>query len=189
MWCKKDTTVGRMCGVLKGYDEFISLLGDVTIAELGIWVVVAVFLYKVYQKLNEYIIKQHEDEEERERKIKVAYDGVQKYPEYRQQSLNIQHEFTDKFTEISDVLADLSNRLAIMEEHDIRRERNQLREKLVQSYNYYTSIEKNPSQSWTNMEAEAFWELYRDYRAAKGNGFVEDTIKPAMEALTVIKVC
>lgn len=173
---------------MKGYEEFICLLGDVTIAELGIWIVVAIFLYKVYQKLNEYIIKQHEAEEERERKIKVAYDGVLKYPEYRQQSLDIQHEFTDKFAEISDALIELSDRLAVMEEHDMRRERNQLREKLVQSYNYYTSIEKNPSQSWTNMEADAFWELYKDYRDAKGNGFVEETIKPAMEELKVIKI-
>jgi len=129
-----------------------------------------------------------EIQEEKDRKLKMAYEGVLKYPEYRQQSLDIQCEFKEQFAEISQVLADLSDRLAVMEEHDMRRERNQLREKLVQSYNFYTSIEKNPSQSWTNMEADAFWELYKDYRDAKGNGFVEDTIKPAMEALKVTKV-
>ena len=77
-------------------------------------------------------------------------------------------------------------RLETMEEHDKRRERNSLREKLLQSYNYY--VINNPSKSWTNMEAEAFWELYRDYEGAGGNGFIKSTVKPAMESLKIIEV-
>ena len=173
---------------LNGYNEFISLFGSVSIVDLFTMGIACLFIYKMYKKVNDHIIRQHEIQEEKDRKLKMAYEGVLKYPEYRQQSLDIQCEFKEQFAEISQVLADLSDRLAVMEEHDMRRERNQLREKLVQSYNFYTSIEKNPSQSWTNMEADAFWELYKDYRDAKGNGFVEDTIKPAMEALKVTKV-
>lgn len=174
---------------LKGYDEFVALFGEITIVEIGTLIMAGIFIYSVYKKFNDYIIKRHDIEEEKDRKLKIAYEGVLKYPEYRQQSLEIQHQYNDQFAEISQTLKDLFNRLVVMEEHDMRRERNQLREKLVQSYNYYTNVEKNPSQSWTNMEADAFWELYKDYRDAGGNGYVEETIKPAIEALTVIKVC
>ena len=62
-------------------------------------------------------------------------------------------------------------------ENDLkRRERNKLRARLLQSYRFYTNPERNPSQSWTRMEAEAFWELFRDYEDANGNGYIHTEV-------------
>lgn len=38
------------------------------------------------------------------------------------------------------------------------------------------------------MEAEAFWELFRDYEDAGGDGYVHTEVQPAMERLTVLEV-
>ena len=38
------------------------------------------------------------------------------------------------------------------------------------------------------MEAEAFWHLFADYEAMDGNGFMHQTVKPAMAKLTVIQM-
>jgi len=165
------------------------------LAEVGVWCIAIFFIYKLYHKWNDEIVKHHDEQEEKDRRIKVAYEETQKYPEYRRQSIAVQKELHNEIQEtrgeiqeFRDMMNKIIARLEIMEEHDKRRERNQLRDKLLQSYNYYTSPEKNPSQSWTNMEAEAFWELYKDYEDAGGNGFMKSTVKPAMEKLHVIEV-
>ena len=50
---------------------------------------------------------------------------------------------------------------------------------------YYTTEETNPSKSWTQMEAEAFWGLFSDYEEAGGNGYMHSVVQPAMTELTV----
>lgn len=63
---------------------------------------------------------------------------------------------------------------------------NKLRDRLLQSYRYYTSIEKNPLGAWSEMEQEAFDKLFKDYEALGGNGFMHTTVAPAMTALEVV---
>ncbi len=79
-------------------------------------------------------------------------------------------------------------RLVAMEEMTQRRERNKLRDLLLQNYRYYTNNEVNPSHSWTRMESEAFWELFKDYEEAGGNGYVHTVVQPAMLDLTITDV-
>ena len=76
----------------------------------------------------------------------------------------------------------------LIEEQNRRRERNKLRDRLLQSYRHYTSKDINPSQSWTKMEAKAFWELIRDYEDAGGNGYIHTVVQPAMECLHIIEM-
>ena len=58
---------------------------------------------------------------------------------------------------------------------------------LVQNFRYYTNEQQNPSKSWTRMESEAFWELFREYENAGGNGYMHTDVKPAMERLIVVE--
>lgn len=57
----------------------------------------------------------------------------------------------------------------------------------MQNYRYYVNAETNPSHSWTKMESEAFWELFREYEDAGGNGYMHTEVLPAMELLTVVE--
>ena len=38
------------------------------------------------------------------------------------------------------------------------------------------------------MEAEAFWEMFKDYEEAGGNGYMRSTVMPEMERLIVVEV-
>ena len=114
---------------------------------------------------------------------------------YRQQSLDKQASIEKHFNEIDNKIDSLiqainEQRKEINAQHEETRDikRNELRDKLLQMYRSYTSIELNPEQEWSEMEAEVFWELFKDYEKLGGNGFMHNTVKPAMQALKVVVI-
>ena len=107
---------------------------------------------------------------------------------YRKQSLDKQTAIDGRFGEINDKIDSLTQLISNHYEETKRLKRNELREKLLNSYNHYTSLELNPKQEWNEMEAEAFWHIFKDYEVLGGNGFMHNTVKPAMEKLKVISI-
>lgn len=177
---------------MKGLDEFIKLFGDITIADVVYFILACVFAYFVYSKVRDYFIKKHEREKEKDAQLQEALIAVRKYPEYRQQSIKIQELLEGEIQELRVMqeenarsLKENAEHLKQIEEQNQRRERNKLRDRLLQSYRCYTNPKTNPSQSWTEMEAEAFWELFRDYEDAGGNGYMHSEVQPAMERLLI----
>ena len=177
---------------LKGLDEFLELFGDVTISDVVYFLLACVFAYFVYTKVRDYFVNKHEREKEKDAQLQEALTAVRKYPEYRQQSIKIQELLEGEIQELRAMqeenaksLKDNAEHLKQIEEQNQRRERNKLRDRLLQNYRYYTNVKTNPSQSWTQMEAEAFWELFRDYEDAGGDGYMHSEVQPAMERLTV----
>lgn len=120
--------------------------------------------------------------------LKEALEAVSKYPQYRQQSLEIQQKLESEIQSIRLAQEENIERLKKMEDAQMKLERNKLRDRLLQSYRFYTDKDKNPTQSWSRMEAEAFWELFGEYEERGGNGFVHSEVQPAMNRLTVIEV-
>lgn len=185
---------------MQGLDEFIHLFGDVTVLNIVEIVLAGVFLLFVYKQIKKFfqqkIVEQNkraEAEKVRDQQIKEALDAVHKYPEYRKQSIAIQQKLEAQIDELKEIhkdttsrLSQLEDRLTQMEEATNRRERNKIRDRLLQNYRYYVSRETNPSQSWTKMESEAFWELFREYEEAGGDGYMHTDVMPAMQLLHVI---
>lgn len=171
------------------YNAFIELFGEITILDLALWIGAIGFAYSLYKKVNDKICARHDAEQTYKSKLEEAYDGVHnKYPEYRQQSLQIQQALTARMDSMGQVLDDMMQKLANMQEVADRRERNRIRDRLLQVYRHYTNPETNPSRSWNSMEAEAFWEMFKDYEEAGGNGFMHNVVLPAMENLKVVDV-
>lgn len=180
---------------MKGLDEFLKLFGDITVAQLVTVALAFVFMFFMYKQVKKYFdekMKTHNEriqiEKQRDADIQEALVAVRKYPEYRQQSIKIQELLEGEIQELKEMIMDDKERILRMEEHDRRRERNKLRDTLLQNYRHYTHKEKNPSQSWTQMEAEAFWDLFRDYEDLGGNGYIHTVVQPEMERLIVIEV-
>lgn len=173
---------------MKGMDEFLRIFGDITVFNIVEVLCAFAFLYFVYKKVSDFLIQQHEAQKLKDAQLKEALDGVHKYPEYRKQSLEIQKEFKDEISALKISQQEIMQRLIAMEEQNKKRERNKLRDRLLQNYRYYTNIEKNPSQTWTKMESEAFWEMFKDYEEAGGNGYIHSEVLPAMERLIVVEV-
>lgn len=177
------------------YEAFIKTFGDVTVLEIITLILAVVFVIVTYRKIREYLankIKEQEKsrkaEEKRDKDIKEALDAIHKYPEYRQQSINIQTKLEGQITELKNLHKETSERLERMENDTKRREMNKIRDRLLQNYRYYTNAESNPSHSWSKMEAEAFWDLFKEYEEAGGNGYMHSEVRPAMELLTVTDV-
>lgn len=173
---------------MTGMKEFIEVFGNISVASVVVILVAIGFLYVIYKKIRDYFINRYKEDEKRDKQLQTALDAIHKYPEYREQSLKIQKQLSGEIQSLRESQDHIFSRLQKMEDDSNRRERNKLRDKLLQSYRYYTNIEKNPSQSWTKMESEAFWELFKDYEDAGGDGYMHTTVQPAMLNLTVVDV-
>lgn len=185
---------------MTGLEEFETLFGDVTIATLIELAVVIAFMAKIHKKVKGYIDERKADwlkeerakeakekaEQERDRKLDVALAAIDKYPEYRAQSIRVQKELEQKIGELKKSQDANTKKLHQMEETQMRESRNRLRDTLLERYRYYTDASRNPSQSWTSMESEAFWELFGDYERAGGDGYMHTEVQPAMNRLHVV---
>ena len=168
---------------MQGMEEFKLIFGGVTlwqVVELGLAVS---FAAMIYRKVKSYIVERHDAEQERDEKLATALDSISKYPEYRAQSLKIQDELRGEIAELRSTQQQTAQRLQEMEESQRMLERNKLRDRLLQGYRYYTA-----QGEWTIMEAEAFWELFRDYESRGGNGHMHRVVEPTMRALSVLPI-
>ena len=173
---------------MTGFDEFMGIFGEITVANVVQILLAGVFLSLAYRKFKKYLTERHDQEQLQAAQLQEALESVRKYPEYRQQSIHIQQELEKKIQEIRTELAEQTKRMVKMEEDAKRRERSKLRDLLLQSYRYYTDKERNPLGAWTSMEAEAFWELFKEYEEAGGNGYIHTVVQPAMTLLKVIDI-
>lgn len=169
-------------------DAFLEMFGSLTVADVFTFLLALGFLVYTGKKIRDYLVRRYEAEKKKDEQLHEALDAVKKYPEYRKQSLDIQRKLETKIRGIEQSQEESIKRLDKMEEDTKRRERNKCRDRLLQSFRYYTNRSKNPMQAWTRMEEEAFWELFRDYEDNGGNGYVHSEIRPAMNLLEIIEL-
>lgn len=167
-------------------DAFLELFGDMKVASVVTVLIAAAFLYKLYRQAKSHMIEKFKEEMEKNQKVQEVLDQAKQYPKWHQQSIEIQEKFSSDIAEIKADQLKNSKRLDEMEEQNRRRERNKLRNSLLQSYRYFTNREKNPMQAWSEMEADAFWKMFGDYQDAGGNGHIHTEVQPSMRKLEVI---
>lgn len=169
------------------WQSFIDAFGNITVLDVAIFIAAIVFLILCYRKVKDYLIAKHDADKLRDEQLQEALTAVRKYPEYRKQSIQIQHELEDENCAVRKDIQALTKRIEKMEEDTKRRERNKIRDRLLQNYRYYTNTETNPTQSWSRMEADAFWELFKEYEENGGDGYMHSEVQPAMNKLTIIE--
>jgi hypothetical protein len=137
--------------------------------------------------------QQIHDNKTRDQKIATLEVAIASLPGYRAQSLQIQQQLQSADTailatcqQIQTTTAEnqriLNNRLDRLE----KREKNALREKILDEYRLMTSKHLNPAQAWSEMEHHAFFELVKDYEELGGNDYVHSEVIPAVNLLLVI---
>lgn len=135
--------------------------------------------FESYDAEIQHLKKHHEEDMEENYKRQLGY---------REQSLEKQASIETHFSDIDSKIDNLIQMVNAQHEETREIKRNELREKLLNMYRFYTSIEQNPKQEWNEMEAEVFWDLFKDYEKLGGNGFMHNTVKPAMKALKVVTI-
>ena len=185
-----------------GLSEFLEVFGAVTIADIVKLIFIVVFLVMVYKQVKRFVDSKVQEEKDRiineqvkteeenqlKKKLEDAYCITQKYPAYHQESIDIRNGLKQEIQEIRDAMQTIMKRFEEIEEQNKKRECSKLRDMLLQNYRYYTNLTQNPSQSWTRMESEAFWELFKEYEEAGGNGYMHTVVQPEMERLLIIDI-
>ena len=171
---------------MEGFDAFMKVFGDITVSRV-IEVLLAVgFIIGVYLKFRKVMKKKIAADDTNSKKIEEAISAVKEYREYRKKNDNNYDEIESQIKKLQSTQMEGMKRLNKMEEDMRRRERNKLRDRLLQSYRYYTNPKVNPDHSWSTMESEAFWELFKDYEDAGGDGYMHTVVQPEMGKLIVI---
>lgn len=169
-------------------ENLIKLVGNVTVEWIVIAIAAIVFLVKVYQAVKTYFSAKAIAEREKDTRIHQVIEQAEQYPKWRQQSIDIQQQFAKAINDLKDSQERQNARLEKMEKEGQQRELNKIRDRILQSYRYYTSAEKNPMKSWSAMEADAFWRMFGDYEDLGGDGYVHSEVQPAMNSLPVIQM-
>lgn len=169
-------------------DALIEAFGSYSIGYVVVLVAAFIFLYKIYRKVAQAIVEQHDVKRMQDEKIQQILDQESKYPEWRKQSLNIQEKLTDRLDNIEQSQENVIRRLEEIETERKRQKCNELRDRLLQAYRYYTNQDSNPRQAWSEMEASAFWDIFADYEINGGDGHMHTVVEPTMRALRVIQM-
>lgn len=169
-------------------DEFINLFGHVTVGNIITLALACTFLYKIYIKIRDFFVNKAEDDMHHKQEILDMIDAVKELTKDRTEMINNQKEMQTQLVQLCSAQQANAERLTQLETNINNRERNKLRDRILQSYRYYTSSQHNPLQQWTKMEATAFWSLFDDYDAIGGNGYVHSVVQPAMQSLEVIEM-
>ena len=181
--------------VVTGLNQFLQVCGHVTVTQIVTWAMAIIFLFLIYKEIRKFVtvkVKEHQqkldEEKARNEKLEAAYAVTQKYPAYHQESIQIRDTLQQEIDEIRNRFGIIMDRLDEIEKQNKKRECSKLRDMLLQNYRYYTNKNQNPSQSWTQMESEAFWELFKEYEEAGGNGYMHTEVLPAMQRLEIVEV-
>lgn len=102
--------------------------------------------------------------------------------------MSIQEKLTDRLDNIEQSQKSVIRRLEEIEAERKRQKCNELRDRLLQAYRYYTNQDSNPRQAWSEMEASAFWDIFADYEINGGDGHMHTVVEPTMRALRVIQM-
>lgn len=167
-------------------EYFMQLFGEHSVGWAVAVIAAIAFLIACYKKIEKYFSDKALREKEKDDRIQKVISQAEQYPIWHQQSIEIQQRFTAAIDKLTEGQQAHQKKLEEIEQENMRRERNKLRDRLLQSYRYFTSTEKNPMQAWTEMEADAFWAMFKDYESAGGNGHVHTEVQPAMRRLEAI---
>lgn len=177
---------------MTGMDEFNQLFGGVTLSQIILLGMAGAFLFGIWRIVKAYLdkrykAKQEKDEAEKQHneQLKMALEEINKYPEYRQQSIKIQKELQNEIKSLRETIVINTRRLDAMEANQRRESLNRLRDILLERYRFYMDPQRNPGQCWSKGESEAFWALYEDYERAGGNGCIHSEVRPAMNKLRI----
>ena len=130
-----------------------------------------------------------------EQNIKKLQDVVDKLPQYREQSLQIQAELKEADVSVKELCETIKNevvenRKEVMQKLNRleEREKNALRAKILEEHRFYTDEQRNPLKAWSEMEEHSFRKLVEDYEALGGNDYVHEIVLPDMNLLDVISM-
>ena len=176
-------------------DELLQIFGKIPLSDVIIFIAAMGFLVTIGMKVYKIIVSGHDAIQEKENLLEQLQKDIKEIkdnPTVTREEWKIlkskQNSLESVLNEILKTQKILAEKQENFEAENKAHNLNKLRDRLIQSYRYYTSEEKNPLKAWSEMEQEAFNNLFEDYETLGGNGFMHSTVAPAMSALEVISM-
>ena len=162
---------------MTGMTEFLELFGQTTISDVFSMGLAVCFVVMAIDRLKKHLLEKQKIENDKIAMMNEIVKAVEKIPKIEDsiQKMESLQEITVK-------------RLDKIEDNARKRERASFKDRLLQSYRYYSSNEHNPSHQWTNMERDAFVELYDEYMGTGDDEQIRLEIRPVMDRLEVIEM-
>lgn len=187
---------------MTGMEEFQKLFGSITVTDLIVIGMALTFMSAIYKNIKMYIdkryeikIKREEADKLRDEQLQKALNAISQYPEYRKKSIEVQKQLESKIEELRksqeeniEKLKAIEEAQKSMEQTQRIRDRNKLRNIIIQSYKYYTDKSKNPDGVISRMDRDTFFALVGDYEDAGGNDYVHSKVIPEMNALRIVEM-
>ena len=82
---------------------------------------------------------------------------------------------------VSNKMDSLSEQIRDMQRKMDQTEMAKLKDSIVNYYKKYKELGE-----WTQLESDAFWDLFKRYEAHGGNGFVHSSVEPTMRDINII---
>lgn len=159
----------------------LQLFGTLPFSTVIIFIAAIAFLVAITRKAYKFIVTVHDEFQEREQTLVDIKNNLT-------QITQKQDQLEESITTVIAKQQALAARQEEIETKNRTLALNKLRDTLLQSYRYYTSLDKNPMQAWSEMEKDSFDKLFADYEELGGNGFMHSTVAPEMALLRVISM-
>ena len=167
-------------------DYFLQSFGEMKLGTVIIFIaalfVSAIFIFKGYKALVSF----HDKIQEKDNTLTEVVEKTNALDIELKNIVKTQDSIISSIDSFSKAQNELINQVTSFEKVMKTQSCNKLRDRIVQIYRYYTSVDKNPMQEWTEMEKDAFDRLFKDYEDLGGDGYVHSTIEPAMNSLGVV---
>ena len=167
-------------------DYFLQSFGEMKLGTVIIFIaalfVSAIFIFKGYKALVSF----HDRMQEKDNTLTKVVEKTNALDIELKNIVKTQDSIISSIDNFSKAQNELINQVTSFEKVMKTQSCNKLRDRIVQIYRYYTSVDKNPMQEWTEMEKDAFDRLFADYEDLGGDGYVHSTIEPAMNSLGVV---
>lgn len=176
-------------------NEFLEIFGGLSLSSVITFIAAMAFLITIAIKVYKVIVKNHDAIQEKENlleELQKDMKEIKQNPTVTQEEWKELKEKQDGLeiilNEILETQKKIGEKQDTFEKENRAYNLNKLRDRLLQSYRYYTSDEKNPMKAWSEMEKEAFDKLFQDYEALDGDGFMHSVVSPEMASLEVINM-
>ena len=172
-------------------EQIVSLFHlDVATIVIGIFIILSaiIAIYEIIGKISVIIGKPvkwvRRDKKDHELVIETSLELKELKKKHENDVLlSIKHDtkIEKDLTLMSEKIDNLSKQIMNMQCKIDATEMAKLKDKLVDYYRKYKDVGE-----WTQLESEAFWDLFNRYEAHGGNGFVHSIVEPTMREIKIV---
>lgn len=162
------------------FSAFLIICFLIMSAAISIFTIIGKFS-EIIGKPVKWIRKKNEDHELLVKTAQNLNALQEKHNEDVSLSIHRDKIMKDDLLMVSDKMDGLSQQITNMQNKIDETEMAKLKDSIVTYYKKYKDIGE-----WSQLESDAFWDLFKRYEAHGGNGFIHSVVEPVMREIKIV---